>query len=134
MNNLVERTDRNGRVIQFGYDQLYRRTAERWLDATETTIHTIGYTYDAAGQMLSAGDVFANYGYTYDGLSRVTQVTHDIADLVPTIEMNQQFDLMNNRTQLAAVIGGADDFVADYGYDNLHRMTGIQQTRTTRAR
>jgi hypothetical protein len=38
-----------------------------------------------------------------------------------------QYDAAGNRTQLAAAIGGTADFVTDYTYDALHRMTRIEQ-------
>jgi len=36
-------------------------------------------------------------------------------------------DAASNRTRLAAAIGASADFVTEFSYDNLQRMTGIQQ-------
>jgi len=43
----------------------------------------------------------------------------------------QQFDAAGRRTQLAATIGGTGDFVTDYGYDNLGRISAITQQGQT---
>ena len=41
--------------------------------------------------------------------------------------MLQQFDAAGRREQTVAAIGAIDDFVNDYDYDNLGRMTGLTQ-------
>ncbi len=38
--NVVQYTDRNGRVTEYDYDHLHRRTAETWLDG-QTIANTI---------------------------------------------------------------------------------------------
>ncbi len=126
--NLLEKTDRNGRVTRFDYDDLYRQTAERWLDSQQQTIHTISYEYDVAGRMLSADDANATYTYGFDMLDRATSIAQEIAGLMPTVGFLQAFDVMNNRTQIAATVGSTADFVTGYTYDNLYRMTGIEQS------
>jgi RHS repeat-associated protein len=125
--NLTRRTDRNGRVIEYTYDNLYRRTQENWLDEYETSVRTIDWTFDAAGQLTAASDLAADYTYTYDALGRATTLTHDIVGLGSQVIMNHTFDALGNRTQLAATIGGTADFVTEYTYDALRRMTRIQQ-------
>jgi RHS repeat-associated protein len=124
---LTGRTDRNGRAIEYTYDNLYRRTQENWLDEYESSVRTIDWTYDAAGQLTAASDPAADYTYTYDALGRATTLTHDIVGLGSQVIMNHTFDALGNRTQLAATIGSTADFVTEYTYDALRRMTSIQQ-------
>ena len=45
----AKRTDRNGRVIEYTFDNLGRETAELWKDG-ETTVRTISFEYDAASR------------------------------------------------------------------------------------
>jgi hypothetical protein len=42
-----------------------------------TTVNTLDFTYDAAGQMTSASDDNSSYDYTYDSLGRVTYLEID---------------------------------------------------------
>jgi YD repeat-containing protein len=65
LGNLVRKTDRNQRVSEFEYDIRNRLVAERWLDG-QTVLRTIGYQYDAVGQLLEAADPDAAYSYQYD--------------------------------------------------------------------
>jgi RHS repeat-associated protein len=126
--NLIERTDREGRVTEYDYDNLYRLTQERWLDGA-TPIYTATYDYDSAGQLLEAQDNFSHYTYTYDDLGRVTLIESDNGG--PAVQLSQEFDAAGRRTMLSALIdvgsGFDDDFVNTYQYDNLGRLTRIEQ-------
>jgi len=63
--------DRRGWVRDFQYDVLIRNTAEIWynnetdVDADQNRQNTLAFTYDLAGQMLTAGDAAADYTYAY---------------------------------------------------------------------
>ena len=106
------------------------------LSAPATTIETIAYTYDADSRLTAVTDhdgddisLSADYTYTYDNLGRVTNTTSDNILMSDTVGLNQTFDDNGNRTSLAAQVPGitANDFVNDYSYDALNRMTQITQ-------
>jgi RHS repeat-associated protein len=124
--NLIQRTDRNGRVTQFTYDNLDRQTSEKWMSGS-TAIKEFTYSYDAAGQLLAAGDGTSDYSYTYDFLGRVTQWTADLASLPSPVTLGQTFDTASRRTSLFATLGATADFKNEFAYDNLNRLTGITQ-------
>jgi YD repeat-containing protein len=124
--NLVEKTDRLGRVTEYVYDNLYRRTSEVWKDGM-STVRTLSFTYDLAGQLLSASDPAADYDYVYDGLGRVTEIETDIDGLTPLISYAQAYNAVGNRTSLAVELGANDDFLNSYTYDNLQRLTSVTQ-------
>ena len=63
-------------------------------------------------------DANATYSYTYDAAGEVTEETQQIAGLTPTITFNEQYTA-GNRTQLAASIGGTNDFVNNYQYNSV---------------
>ena len=63
--NLVQETDRNGRVIDYAYDPLRRKTTETWDDG-----RVLSFEYDAAGRLISASDPAATLTYTWDALGR----------------------------------------------------------------
>ncbi len=126
--NVTEYTDRNGRVTEYDYDNLHRRTTETWLDGM-SVVNTLEYEYDAASQLLNASDDFSEYDYAYDALGRVTEIITAHSGLL--VKFNQAYNANGQRTELAAAIHDGtsyvDDFVNDYAYDNLGRMTGVTQ-------
>jgi RHS repeat-associated protein len=124
--NLTRRTDRNGRVTEYDYDNLHRLTAERWMNGA-TTVRTLSYGYDANSQLLSASDPAAAYTYAYDNLGRTTGVVHDLAALSFNVELLSEYDAASNRTDLKSLVGGTADFWNEYLYDDLHRLTSVQQ-------
>ena len=63
-----------------------RNTAEIWYDsaadADQNRQNTLSFTFDAAGQTLTASDSFAEYDYSYDPLGRITGF--DFRSLLPS--------------------------------------------------
>ena len=86
--NLVQKTDRDGRVTQYVYDPLNRQVEENWLDADSNVFHTIHTYYDADGQVLGISESDTQnaaagtlYQYTYDADGRVTSARMAPGDL-----------------------------------------------------
>jgi YD repeat-containing protein len=86
-------------VTEFEYDNLYRRIEERWIDG-ESTVRTIGWQYDAAGQVLEVTDPAADYSFVYDGLGRATEITHDLTGLSDDVVFTQEFTANSMRSLL----------------------------------
>jgi len=128
MGNETSMTDRNGRVTDYVYDNLYRLTTEKWLDGSQQVIQQYDFTYDAASQLLTAGDTSDNYDYTYDLLGRVTDEVQAFAGLTPDMTLTRDYDPMSNLIEIQAAIGLTNDFQTDYTYDNLYRIDSIQQS------
>ena len=122
---------------QFSYDDLGRNTAELWYnnvtdaDADQNRLGTISFTYDGAGQMLSASDWEATYNYVYDNLGRTVQITQTISGLQPVISFSQQYDAAGHRTRLVSSINGTPDFKNWYFYDPLGRLSSLKQAQQT---
>lgn len=127
MGNLVQRTDRLGRVIEYEYDRLHRNVEERWLDGSSAVVRTLSYEYDAANQLVAAADPAASYTYTYDKLGRLTTETQDLEGLAPLLTFARAYDANGNRTSVAATIGATADYLTNYTFDNLNRVTRITQ-------
>ena len=67
----------------------------------------------------------------YDAAGEETGETQQIAGLTPTITFSDQYTA-GNRTQLAASIGGTNDFVNNYQYQSvLGQMSQVTQTGVT---
>ncbi len=131
-NNLVKRTDRNGRVSQFGYDHLDRMNEESWY-VGGTLQETRDFRYDIVNRLTSINSDEAINSSAYDDLDRRTQTIRDYLTLtaIPSVTSNSVFDLAGRRTQISAKINSNDDFVTDFDYDALNRMTGIEQHGVT---
>lgn len=128
--NLTSRTDRNGRVREFTYDNLNRPTAEKWKNGA-TVVRTLSYAYDAASQLTSASDPDAAFAYTYDNLGRTLSMDNNGTPNVPRVILTSVYDADSRRTSLSASIAGTADFANTYTFDNLGRMTSVQQTGQT---
>ena len=50
-----------------------------------------------------------------------------IAGTSPSVTLNQTFDANGSRLSLSASIGGASDFVDNYTYDDLGRLSTLTQ-------
>jgi len=128
--NLAKYTDRNGRVIEYVYDDLHRRTSEIWKDGM-TTVRTLSYGYNGNSWLTSASDPAASYTFTYDNLGRNTSTTHDLAVLGFDVIIDEAYDALGRRESLAAEINGTDDLINTYSYDYLNRMTQVTQSGQT---
>ncbi len=73
------------------FDNLYRNTAEVWYNSqsdAEQDVNrqnTFTFSYDLAGQMVSASDAAAAYAYAYDALGRTVAIEQHIAGLTPVV-------------------------------------------------
>ncbi len=116
-------------MTEYAYDNLQRLIQERWKNGA-ATVNTLAFAYDSAGQLFSASDNYSNYTYLFDALGRLTKET--VANPgAPTVELNQKFDAVGNRTELLARLnhgsGFRDDLKNAYTYDALRRMTRVDQ-------
>ena len=126
--NLTERQDRNGRTQAFTYDKLNRQTQERWLDAQGNTVRDIDYSYDAASQLTSVTDPDSAYSYTYDAAGRLLSTDNSGTAGTPDVLLNYGYDAVNNRTSVADVITGQQAGLETFAYDDLNRVTRIEQS------
>jgi YD repeat-containing protein len=92
-----------------------------------TVICTISYSYDPANQVTSAADPDSSYAYAYDDLGRVTSVDNNGTPGVSNVVLSNQYDALNDRTQLSATIAGTADFLNAYAYDADQRLTQLVQ-------
>jgi RHS repeat-associated protein len=128
---LVQTTDRDGRVTTYAYDALGRETAENWLNGSGVIIATTSYAYDALGRLVSTSDASATYVYTYDTLGRVASETETFADLTPTVVLTYTYDAVGDVTQTSCTIGGTADYVIEYTYNALGLVTSMRQHGVT---
>jgi RHS repeat-associated protein len=126
--NQTTMTDRNGRKMAYIYDDLDRRTQERWLDSNGNSIRTTSYGYDAASQMLSVSDPDSSYAYTYDLDGRVTSVDNAGTAGVPNVLLGYGYDAVDNLLSVTDTIGGQQRGTEAFTYDALNRVTQVRQS------
>ena len=94
------------------------------------------FAYDAAGNLTSSSDAHAYSTYEYDELGRLQTDDQTIVGLwdsvaeeygTHTVTYTSDYNELNLRTLLSAVVDGEDDFQNAYGYDNLQRLTSVTQ-------
>ena len=105
---VTETIDALGRTTTSFYDADGRLMSETWEDAHATVTNVESYTYDADGNLLTAGDSSGTYTMTYDALKRVI-TTEDPFGLTLTYT----YDADGNRTQVQDSLGGATTYVYD---------------------
>ncbi len=149
--NVVETTDADGKVTLDSYDYLNRVSEEKWFnnstDATawqsdhadDASTNTIDYTYNGAGDVLTANDDFSSYAYGYtDGdLSSVDNngVNAAVERGVQEVELTYVYNAHNRRSSLDATSGGTDDFPNAYSYDSdTNQLETITQRSSDRRR
>jgi YD repeat-containing protein len=125
--NLVRQTDRNGRVVEYVFDEFDRVIEERWLDGP-TLVSSIVTTYDGLGRMTSVADATAAYQYAYNSAGQVSRVTQTLAGLAEPVVLSQTYDSLGRRISLSAEIGGGAGFVNSYAYDLEGRVARITQS------
>ncbi len=122
--NLVQFTDRRGKVAVFSYDSLNRITfAGYGMTAGPTYESTVNYTtYDAGNRLKQVVDsVSGTITRGFDGLDRLT------SDATPQGTVSYTYDNAGRRASLT-VPGQA---VVNYTFDNANRLTQITQGTTT---
>jgi hypothetical protein len=67
------------------------------------------------------------YGFTYDDLGRVTEIDNGATPDAPKVVLTMAYNSASRRTSLAAEIANTDDFLNTNQYDNVGRMTLVDQ-------
>ncbi len=158
--NLTTTVDSDSRSITYTFDHLSEEKSEAWTDAAGGAAGGVAYSYDAAGYMTSASNGtgssttnVADYSYGYTTTGNVQTENINLAGLGTTaVTLAADYDYNNNRTTLAANIGGGtpefdystetgtptgrftgfsggtNDFKDTFSYNSLGDMTDIVQT------
>jgi YD repeat-containing protein len=113
---LTSTTDRDGRVRNLSYDALDRQTGETWV-TSGTTVNTLTYAFDAAGNELTAADANGAYTMGYDVLNRMTSEQEPYGQA-----LTFTFDAASNRATRTDSQSG----VATETYDALNRLVTYQ--------
>nr|WP_256381552.1 RHS repeat-associated core domain-containing protein [Sulfuricella sp. T08] len=126
---LTERWLANNASARYAYnaDNSLKQLVNRNTASTILTQHD--YTYDGVGNRASQteniGGSTLNYAYSYDELSRLTQITNGTA----AQQENDSYDPWNNRTLKS--IGNPATSTLAYKYDDANQLTEIHNGTIT---
>ena len=135
---LASTRDRNGREVVYEYDEYNRRSKEIWIVrevmvnrglVEVSRVEKYEYKYDEAGRLTDVLDLTGesvNYHYTYDQLGRQETVTHS-GGQGPTVELENSFDLVGNRTGFIGKINGSTDLIETATYNGIHQLESVKQ-------
>ncbi|MCZ6704455.1 MAG: hypothetical protein O6942_01010, partial [Bacteroidetes bacterium] len=113
--------DRNGRQINFEYDEGHRLITETW-DTTPPTV--IAYAHNAAGQLISATapDSALTIRYTNTGL--IESIDNTGTPGAPPVEISYAYDANQNIIQVTDSLNG----MTSYEYNALDRVASVSQS------
>ena len=120
--DLTKTTDRDGRVILYGYDADGRKTTETWVGSSPAEKVTM--TYDAAGRLTQIQDANSKYAYTYDDANQLLTVDDQGTTGLPQVTLTYGYDSAGNRTSLDDSLGG----LTSYAYDARNELTSLSQS------
>ena len=66
-----------------------------------TTVNSLTYTYDAVGNMVTAGDDNSFYMFDYDNLNRMIPCDNDGTPSLPNVVLDYAYDTVGNRISTA---------------------------------
>jgi YD repeat-containing protein len=139
-------TDQLGRVMTYAYDAANREVGSTWKSAGGSTTNVQTFTYDAAGNHLTAADYNGTYTNGYDALNRLTAQTDPFG-----VALTYQYDALSRQTTVQDSLSGTTTSVydnasrlttrefggpgqtplrIDLGYDNGNRLTGLTRYST----
>lgn len=114
---LVSTTDRDSRQRYFTYDDANRLLRETWLAADGSTADTLAYSYDAAGNLLTAANANSQYAFTYDALNRPVTEQEPFG-----LTLAFAYDSAGNRISVQDSLGG----VTTSAYDAVNNLSSRQ--------
>jgi len=105
-----------GIVSSYSYDNADRLTGISHVQNGSTTVASVSYTLDAAGNRTQRVDQQGTHSYSYDNLYRLTSVTYPGPNTT-----SYAFDAFGNRTSMTTSAG-----TTAYTYDDADRITEVQ--------
>ena len=116
---LISTLNQNGGTETYANDAADRILTEVWYNSASAAVETIAFSYDQAGNMLTAsnsvsGDSFS-YSFAYNGAGQATSVIEPFATL------GFGYDLAGNRISVSDSLGGTETL----GYDGASNLTAL---------
>jgi len=123
-------TDARGAVATYAYNNnRHLVTGITYTNPTGVTATpNASFTYDAAGNRLSATNSVGTSTYAYDSLSRISSESYQFAGLSGTYTLNYGYNLANEVTSLSIPFTSQS---VGYNYDSSGRLSSMSATGFT---
>lgn len=130
-NNLIQSTDRNGRVIKYEYDSLNHRTLEQWFSGT-SVVYTADYTPSTLGEIVSASNTdssgtISSYYFTYDEQRRTKLTNFNYGNSSSNFSFTSEYTVDGVRKSFGVYINDQLNSNTTYQSDNWGRIGQIVQ-------
>jgi YD repeat-containing protein len=123
----VRKTDRNGRVTTFEYNDFGKPIAEKWLDVSGKIVKTLAFDYNVLGHLTKVDDGVTTFAYSRNEDGHELTTTMMLAGLQNPIVQNTEYDILGRRTHIATVFGAEPGFANEYAYTKTGRVESIVQ-------
>jgi len=114
--NLISKTDFNGDITSYDYDSNDRLILITYARDGSTE----SFTYDAAGNRLTATNGQGTWTYSYDGLNRLSTETKPGGDL-----LEYSYDANGNKTEVKVTYANGTIRTETLTYDVLNRLQSV---------
>ncbi len=115
---VLYRVDRDGRRIDYAYDDAHQMVSETWDDGT-----VFDFTHDAAGQVVAMATADAALSMEFSALGAITRVDNVGTPGAPNVVLDYTYDAHVAVTSVSDSLGGLTNYV----YDDLDRLVSVQQ-------
>ena len=122
----VRKTDRNGRVTTFEYNDFGKPVAETWLES-DKVVKTLAFDYNVLGHLTNVDDGVTTFDYSRDEDGRELTATMTLPGLNSPIVQNTEYDILGRRTRIATAIGKEPGFANEYAYTKTGKVESISQ-------
>jgi RHS repeat-associated protein len=123
--DVTTKVNPDGSRIEYTYDMMKQLVTETWISAAGTVDNTIHYTYDMAGDLLTAVDNYSSLAFTYDQLRRIVSVDNAGTPNAPHVVLNYAYDSAGNLQILTDTVNGLSDSTITYTSDADNRIIEI---------
>ena len=120
----IEKTDRNGVVITYGYNSVGQLTSETC--ASES--YAASFAYTIFGELETTVDNHSEYAYEYTPLRQVDKIQFDHVSGDFDTSLDYTYYVSGTVAGVATSIGEVLDNTTTYGYDPIGRIEQITQT------
>ena len=93
-----------------------------------TEVHEITKRHVGLFRLTRTFDDQIDYIYTFNDLGQVTHIYEDYTGLSASVDLDIDYDSAGNRLSITTEIGTNKDYVTNYAYDDLNRLTSVEQT------
>ena len=122
---LIKKTDAKGQRLEYAYDNANRMTQMAQYNAAGSSVKTISFTYDSAGNLKTYNDGTTSAAYSYDELYRKTQETINYLSAQAGGSFSLTTSYAYNKNGAKKSFTYPNGQTVNYTYDANNQITGV---------